>query len=84
MTIFLLAGLTLFLLAGLIVVNVYSPELVPEYAWMEPLFWTLAAVGILKIGLDMIFCSVVPCLWPRLSRFLGCSRSHKAPCAGRQ
>ena len=84
MTIFFLAGLALFLLAGLVVVNVYSPELVPEYAWMEPLLWTLATVGILKICLDFILCSVVPCLWPGLSRFLSCSLSRKAPCAGRQ
>ena len=84
LTTFLLAGLTLFLLGGLVVVNVYSPELVPEYAWMEPLFWTLATVGILKIGLNIVLCSILPCMRPGLSRFLGCSRSGKAPCAGRQ
>ena len=84
MTIFLLAGLTLYLLAGLVLVNVYSPELAPAYAWMEPLFWTLAAIGTLKIGLNMVLCSVAPCLWPRRSRFLGCLNSRKTPCAGRQ
>ncbi len=81
MTVFLLGCVALLFLVGLVALSVYSPALMQEYDWTEPLFWTLMAAVVLKAGLDIVLCSLVPCLWPRLSRFFRRSHCPKPPCA---
>ncbi len=83
MAVFLLGFVALLFLAGLVALSVYSPALIQEYAWTEPLFWTLVAAVVFKAGLDIFLCSLIPCLWPRLSRFFRRSQCPKAPCARR-
>ena len=84
MTVFLSAGLALILLVGLVVMSVYDPDLMRDYAWAEPVFWALVGVGVFRAGIEFIFCSVLPCLWPRIPRFLRRPDCQKAPCTRRQ